>query len=95
MLMQRTCGVTGSPISATPAMAGATISTSRASLGPRSTPTVCHARVLYSTATSTRAVIACRLREGYDIDRARNTNVHRHSFVIAVVGYRRTRAYTA
>ncbi len=39
-------------------------------------------------------VVARRLREGYHIHRARNTNVHRHSSVI-VVRYRRIRAYTA
>jgi hypothetical protein len=37
-------------------MAGVTRSTARASPGPRSTSMVCHARVLYSTAASTRTV---------------------------------------
>ena len=39
-------------------MAGVTRSTARASPGPRSTSMVCHARVLYSTAASTRTVSA-------------------------------------
>ena len=58
MPKHRTCGVIGKPISASPVMAGLTKSTSRASPGPRSLSTVCHARVLYCTATSTRTVSA-------------------------------------
>jgi len=54
----RTCAAIGKPMSARPVMVGSTRSTSRASPGPRSTATVCQARVLYCTATSTRTVSA-------------------------------------